>query len=344
MRIGVLCPAEIAFRRFMPALSKDNYFEFAGVAAYSPKERFTSDELRNTDLVSNALDNEQSKAKKFVEKYGGKIFDGYESIISDPTIEAVYIPLPPAYHYLWGRKALEFDKHIFMEKPFCTTCDASLDLMKTAKKKGLAIHENYMFLYHEQLKEIKNIIDSGKIGDIRLYRLSFGFPKRNEGDFRYKRESGGGSVLDAGGYTIRLASWLLGEGKHIEAANLNFSEDYDVDLYGSGTLVDNKGLTVQIAFGMDNEYKCEMEAWGSKGYLRTGRIFTAPEGYIPILEITCNNVHEEIRLSKDDSFYKSLQIFKFCIKDSDFRKNNYQNITKQSNLLSEFLSKARVYR
>ena len=121
-----------------------------------------------------------------------------------------------------------------------------------------------MFAFHNQLKEIAQIIERGEIGDVRLYRISFGFPQRAVNDFRYNKELGGGALIDAGGYTIKYAAMLLGETAHITAAQMNYTDEFEVDIYGSATLVNQDGATAQIAFGMDNSYKCELEVWGSK--------------------------------------------------------------------------------
>ena len=80
MNIGILCPSEIAFRRFMPALSKTN-FQFVGIGVNSPEERFGC-KLPSEDIISSMLTEETSKANNFVEMYGGKIYSSYEDIIS----------------------------------------------------------------------------------------------------------------------------------------------------------------------------------------------------------------------------------------------------------------------
>jgi len=55
---------------------------------------------------------------------------------------------------------------------------------------------------------------------------------------------------------------LLGKTARIVYANSNYIRDFDVDSYGSAALVNQSGTTVQIAFGMDNCYKCDLEVWG----------------------------------------------------------------------------------
>jgi len=146
-------------------------------------------------------------------------------------------------------------------------------------------------------------------------------------------------LLDAGGYTIKYASLLLGESSKIVQSNLNYIDDFDVDIFGSAVMMNEKGVTAQISFGMDNSYKCDLEVWGSKGNLFTGRVLTAPEGFSPQLEIKTGNEVESISLPCDDAFMKSIQHFKYCIDNEEARINNYQNILRQSQLVNDFILK-----
>ena len=179
IRIGIICPSEIAFRRFMPALSKLNdIYEFAGIA-------IASDDEWNGSRTVETKNIEIQKAKSFIDQYGGKMYESYTSLINDEQVEAVYIPLPPALHYQWAKLALQNNKHVFVEKPSSTRLEHTKELTELANAKKLVLHENYMFIYHHQIEKIQQIIEKGKLGDVRLIRANFGFPKRPANDFRY---------------------------------------------------------------------------------------------------------------------------------------------------------------
>lgn len=339
MRIGIICPSEIATRRFLPALKATDKIEFAGVAVNSPRERY-GEHLPDENEVQGMLRGEKEKAQTMICEYGGRLYDSYQSIISAPDLDAIYIPLPPALHFYWARQALTNGKHVLVEKPSTTSYSDSVELIRIARENNLALHENYMFIYHNQLDAIESIIDSGEIGDIRLYRISFGFPRRAVNDFRYNKTLGGGALIDAGGYTIKYAMRLLGNTAKIKYAQLNYIKEFDVDIYGSAALVNHDGITAQIAFGMDNDYKCELEVWGSKGTLSTGRVLTAPAGFIPTLTIKKNTTMEERCLPADDTFKKSIEHFLKCIDNHQTREANYINIIEQARLVNDFLEMA----
>ncbi len=325
-----MCPSEIAFRRFMPAIRKLDCAEYIGVA-HADAQEWSGDGTPDAAVIEN----ETKKARAFADEYGGMVYDSYEQLLCSPDIDAVYLPLPPALHYRWAKSSLEHGRHIFVEKPSTTTEADTRALLELASAKNLAVHENYMFAFHRQIGEIRSIIDGGRIGDVRLYRIAFGFPRRPKNDFRYDKRLGGGALLDCGGYTVKLAAMLLGDTAKVAYSRLNYADGYDVDLYGSAALVNDAGTTAQVSFGMDNGYRCELEVWGSRGILRTGRILTAPDGFVPTAEITDGEGTETVSLSPDDTFGKSIERFCECVRDKAAREENYRTIMRQAHLVEE---------
>ena len=337
IRIGIICPSEIAYRRFMPALKKaEGEIVFAGIGYASPEEWFGDISNVSSETIKDQQERERAKAQSFIDAYGGKIYEGYQKLIESSDIDAVYLPLPPALHYKWAKMALENGKNVFVEKP-STTCLADTDsLIEIASKKDLALHENYMFIFHDQLKALDDVVKGGEIGDIRLYRISFGFPLRAKNDFRYNKALGGGALLDAGGYTMKYANYLLGDTAKVVTAQVNNIDGFEVEMFGSCTMVNDEGVTAQLAFGMDNDYKCEVEIWGSKGTITSNRILTAPEGFVPSYTIKKNQDYETRNLPADDAFMKSIERFKLCVEDKSVREDNYSILHKQEALVEAF--------
>lgn len=312
MKLGILGTADIAFRRFLPALSKCPGITYAGVASRTPQ-----------------------KCQKFQEQYGGEVYDSYDALLEDESIDAVYVPLPPALHYEWGKKVLLAGKHLLMEKPFTTNPQHTKELLELAEKNGLAVHENYMFLYHSQLDWIRQQLQENRIGDLRLIRTAFGFPFRGNTDFRYDKELGGGALLDCGGYPIRLATELLGSTAAVTTAQLNCGRGLNVDVYGSASMVNDLGQVAQISFGMDNSYKCELELWGSTGCILADRIFTAPAGFTPSMRLKTQTGEEQVLLESDDSFLNSICTFYENVQNIDKRETMRNSIYLQSILVEK---------
>lgn len=312
--IVILGASEIAFRRFLPALQKNNRFEYVGVAYYREQD--------------------SEFAKKFQETYGGEIFTSFETAINDSRVGAVYVPQPPALHHKFGKMVLEARKHLFMEKPFTTSLGDSKELGDIAKSNDLAVIENYMFRFHKQIDELVKIVDSGKIGVIDHYEVRFSFPLRQKNDFRYSKALGGGALLDCGGYPIYLGNILTkGKGTLINP-KLVYDEGYEVDMHGSCILEVDDGPSCEVSFGMNDEYCCYAKAFGSKGTLIAPRVLTAPADFDVKFTIQWNDgCEEEIDVGTDDSFLKSIGYFYDCIVDQGTRQDSFKRILRQAELI-----------
>ncbi len=316
-KFGILGTADIAYRRFLPALKLDNESEYIGVATRYP-----------------------DKAKKFVNAYGGRIFEGYGKAVKMFDITSMYIPLPPSLHYVWGMESLKNKKHVFMEKPCTISVDHTVSLVDKARNSNLVLYENYGFLYHKQLTQIKKLVwEENILGNVRLIRINFSFPRRSATDFRYDKELGGGALLDCGGYTVRLAMELLGKKISVDTAKLNYVKECDVDIYGTVTLQNDDGCIAQLAFGMDNGYKCEMEIIGQKGWIRAPRIFTAPADCETMILTNIDNSDAVISIGKDNQFFNAIKLFRELIKDSDKREKMYEEVICTANLVEEIRTK-----
>ncbi len=330
LRIGVIGTADIAKRRMIPAIKQSTDFEYAGVAIASSSEW---DEPHSENAYEQILENKKAKAQSFYDEFGGKTYVGYEALLKDPSIDAVYIPLPPALHYKWGKLALENGKHVLMEKPFTINYDHTKELLAIAEKKNLAVIENYGFIYHNQFKKLKEICKNGEIGNLREIRASFGFPHREISDFRYSKKYGGGALLDCGGYTIKSACEFM-ENPEVVYASLVTPKNYEVDLYGSVVLKDKtSNITAILSFGMDNAYKCDFELWGNKGSVISNRAYTAPENYDSFVTLSTKDGKKDIRCGSDNQFLKILDNFSSAIKNTKKKTDSYEEIKMQQKIV-----------
>lgn len=328
-RIGVLGTADIAKRKMIPAILKNENFEYAGVAFASCKER---GEDFSPEKETEICQLRYQKANAFQKEFGGKIFQCFEDLLKCRDIDAVYIPLPPANHYFWADMALDFGKHVLMEKPFTVSLQDTKKLVEKAVRNQLVVWENYAFIYHPQVKLVREALQ--KIGEMRLIRATFGFPHRQENDFRYVKSAGGGALLDCGGYTVRAALLFMGNQIKVDAAKLNITEGHEVDIYGTVTLRDEKNLMAQLAFGMDNAYVCELQIWGSKGMITAPRFFTAPADFESKVVIKTGN-EEIVNTAVADQFLNSLEEFGKEIKKSAKERSIYQEIESLAEVMSK---------
>ena len=139
---------------------------------------------------------------------------------------------------------------------------------------------------------------------------------------------------------MRYASWLLGDSARLVCANAYYESEFEVDIFGSCTMINDEGTVVQMSFGMDCDYKCELEAWGSTGTLTTGRILTAPDGLEPDLFIKHNQDIISKKLPADNAFEKSIRKFYDCLTNDAIRKENYSIVERQSLFVSEYIKQS----
>lgn len=316
LRLGILGCSDIAQKRFMPALK-----DVEGIEAVAVAEQYNP-----------------ARVSEFVGEFPLEVEPDFPSLLARDDIDAVYVPQPPALHAQWAGAALEAGKHVLVEKPSTTCLADTMRLVDTARERNLALHENYMFQYHSQIPAIRALIDEGVIGDVRLYRADFGFPLRQANDFRYVAKLGGGALLDAGGYVLKLGALLLGPNARIATANVHGLPGYEVDMMGSFTMEAEGGLVYQGAFGMDCGYRCKLEVWGSTGTLTTDRIFTAPNGFEPSVTIQNNEGVRTIKLEADAHFTKSIAAFVAQTSDAGLRQRSYEAIAQQARLVEDVRS------
>ncbi len=332
IRIGVLGTANIALRRMIPAILKRDEFEYIGVAVSSPNE--WTEEVSDPEAFKAA---KIKKAESFREAFGGKIYEGYEELLKDESVDAVYIPLPPSMHEYWSKKALSYNKHVLSEKPFTLTEEATKEVTSLAEEKGLACFENYGFVLHPQFSEMKRLLNAGELGEFRLMRAAFTFPFRDASDFRYKKEYGGGATLDCGGYVIKAAEEILGEDIELIDAILHKSEGYDVDIYGDAIFRNPKGQTAQLSFGMDNVYRCQLEIMGSTGSVLSDRTYTAPDSFAVELSVNKNGTNEKITLEPFDQFGAVLGAFADLIANREKRETVKEKLIRHAYLVDEVM-------
>ncbi len=329
--LGILGTSGIAERRMIPAVRKVPSVRYAGVA-YSTREAmgFPGTETEFEPL----LEKKREKARRFRDSFGGSIFESYRSLLEDPEVNAVYIALPPARHFAWAREALRRGKHVLLEKPFTVREEDTRELIRLARERNLAVAENYGFPLHAQMDVLRQWMAEGAIGELRQVRATFGFPHRDGGDFRYDRALGGGALMDCGGYTIRAATAVLGPEVEILAASAAVTSGHEVDMTGNVLMRGPGGVCAQLAYGMDHDYRCELEIWGSRGTLTAPRIFTAPDGFPAPVRLKAGGETIE-RTAADDQFQKILRRFLECTENAETRETVMEEILLQSRLTEQ---------
>jgi predicted dehydrogenase len=205
-------------------------------------------------------------ARRFVEEFAGKAHAGYDRLLADPNVEAVYVSLPNALHREWTIRALEAGKHVLCEKPLAATAVDAEEMFAAAKLNGRLLVEAFMYRCHPAVARLIETVRSGAVGQLKLIRTHFTFNRPEPADdVRYQPQLAGGSLMDVGCYCINLARALAGsEPTAVQAvAHLHPS---GVDDYAAGTLDFDGRLLAAFTCGMTVEADRTTYVCGSEGY------------------------------------------------------------------------------
>jgi predicted dehydrogenase/aryl-alcohol dehydrogenase-like predicted oxidoreductase len=143
---------------------------------------------------------------------GARIHDGYEALLADPDVDAVYIATPHPGHAEWAIKAAEAGKHALIEKPMGLTVFQAEAMFDAARKNKTFMGEAFMYRLHPHTQLLVDLIKAGEIGEVRLIKTSFGFamPKFMPEHRLYANDLAGGGILDVGCYVASISRLVAG--------------------------------------------------------------------------------------------------------------------------------------
>jgi len=139
-----------------------------------------------------------------------RVFDSYEKLLSDPQIDAIYLPLPNHLHVEWAIKSLAAGKHVLCEKPIGLSVKEAQQLLQAAKEKPrLKIMEAFMYRFHPQWQQAKSLVDDDTIGELKTIQSFFSYYNTDPANIRNQKETGGGGMMDIGCYCISLSRFIF---------------------------------------------------------------------------------------------------------------------------------------
>ncbi len=131
------------------------------------------------------------EAAKWAAEYSiPQSYESYEAILADPTIDAVYLPLANELHKPWVLAAAAAGKHVLCEKPLALDAEEAEEMASGCRRAGVMLMEAFMWRHHPWVAEAQDIIQSGRIGELRLVKMDFSFSIQ-PGDWRLDPTRGG---------------------------------------------------------------------------------------------------------------------------------------------------------
>jgi len=216
---------------------------------------------------------DSGRAAKFASDNGiDRSVVGYQTLIDDPDIDALYIPLPNALHAEWTIRALEAGKPVLCEKPLCGVLPDTERVLATARRTQTLLWEAFSFPFHAQLAELKRLVADGAIGELVEIKSNFHFMVRSQANIRLSRELQGGALLDVGCYPVRLAQELFGPDHESAWARARAGGDgVDVDTWG--VLGYSGGRRLMFSCGFGRSYDTFTTLEGTSGQIHVTNPF-----------------------------------------------------------------------
>jgi predicted dehydrogenase len=253
VRWGVLGAANIALTKAIPAMQRGRWSRVMAIASRDVRKARTA-----ADTLGIA-----------------RAYGSYEELLADPEVEAVYNPLPNHLHVPWSIRAAEAGKHVLCEKPIALTANEARTLLAVRDRTGVQIGEAFMVRAHPQWIKARELIDSGRIGELRLVVGHFSYYRRDFDDIRSRLEFGGGALMDIGCYPITLSRWLFNAEPLEVIARIERDPDMGVDRLVSGVLRFAGGQASFTCSGQLVPHQ-RMQLFGTRARIEVEIPFNAP--------------------------------------------------------------------
>lgn len=244
---------------------------------------------------------------------GARIVKGYEALLADKDIDAVYVATPHIGHAEWAIKAIRAGKHVLIEKPMALSAFDADVIYHEAKKAGVFVGEAYMYRFHPQTARIAELVRDGAIGEVRIIRSSFGF---DMGTFRpehrlFANDMAGGGILDVGGYPVSMVRMLAGaaEGKSfaepVTVSGVAHLGQSGVDEWASAVLKFESGIIAEVSCSILAQQDNTLRIIGSKGRIEVKDFWygSGRQGGVGRIDIIKGNERQTVEMEEERYLY-----------------------------------------
>jgi predicted dehydrogenase len=254
LRWGVLSTANIGIKKVLPAMQLGQY-------------------TKVTAIASRGLE----RARAAADSLGiAKAYGSYEELLADPEIDAIYNPLPNQLHVPWTIKAAEAGKHVLCEKPLSMTVAEAKTLLAVRERTGVKIGEAFMIRSYTQWVRLRELLDAGRIGELRAVVGAFSYFNRDPKNIRNAVESGGGALYDIGCYCIHASRYAFGSLPTRAVGLIDNDPEFGTDRLTSALLDFPGGQAIFTCSTQMTPYQ-RMQFLGTKGRIEIEIPFNAPK-------------------------------------------------------------------
>jgi D-xylose 1-dehydrogenase (NADP+, D-xylono-1,5-lactone-forming) len=241
---------------------------------------------------------DQARAQAYAQEWGiQRAYGSYEALLEDPDVEAVYISLPNSLHCHWSIRALEAGKHVLCEKPLSRRAADVEEAFAAAERTGRILMEAFMYRHDPQTRKLREFLDDGAIGSLRLVRAAFSFTVSDPKNVRLLPEVDGGGLMDVGCYCVSGCRLLAGEPERVHGEQVTGPSG--VDVVFTATMRFPQDVVGQFDCGLALPERDELEAIGERGSLFLDDPWHARQ---PVIELRRGGDVERIETERTDSY------------------------------------------
>ncbi len=150
-----------------------------------------------------------ARAESFAAEHGiERVLQSYADVLADPDVEAVYNPLPNAFHAEWNVRAAEAGKHVLAEKPSALDAAEARRVRDAVHASGVVFMEAFHYPYHPLFQRVCTLLTEDAVGQVQRIEAVLRMAAPPDEDPRWSRELGGGATMDLGCYALSCARLL----------------------------------------------------------------------------------------------------------------------------------------
>lgn len=235
------------------------------------------------------------KASAAAARFGiGKAYDSYEALLGDGDVDAVYNPLPNHLHVPWSIRAMEAGKHVLCEKPIAVTAAEAETLVDARARTGRLVQEAAMVRTHPRWLGAREVVRSGRIGDLRAINGFFSYFNDSPHNVRNQPGIGGGGLLDVGFYPITMSRFIF-EAEPLRVLGLlDMDARFGVDRMASAILQFARGHAV-FTCSMQLTPHQSLDILGTRAKIDMDIPWSMPDDRESRLLVEGAGAHEEMR-------------------------------------------------
>ena len=209
------------------------------------------------------------KAAAEAARWGCQAYGSYEQLLDDPSIAAIYIPLPNHMHVEWTVRCLEAGKHVLCEKPLALTVADVDRIAEASRRTGRLVLEAFMYRHVPRWRRAVELVRQGALGEPRVARVLFAFSVPSDfSNIRFIPEAGGGIIWDMGCYAANMARGILGqEPTEVFAfGEARPGQPTETSVSGVMRFPDQRAAPFAVSFDYRNPF-AQVEVVGTEGWL-----------------------------------------------------------------------------